>query len=1107
MSLAPGNPFLAAMLAEATPDEAAKISAKLRGRKDNAPGAMASTNVLPQASLNQLTNQFDVTRIPIGKLEQMVRDPTIAFARYFIRAQILRARWMIQCSDAQVAAFVDQALREIYAPFVTAWLQRHDYGFQAMIKRFETKPGLDWTYADPLDETNPEKPVWDQQAIDPLIFKAPAVLHPLDVEPLWTTDGSFNGIKWKPRATVNASAGSVEATEYDIYSSFWTTNEKESVFGCSPHDEPVLTTNGYKFIGELNPKTDLLVSYEPAKDAIRRGGSKKQGFGFEVASRPYEGDLLTVKAGGKSTRVTPNHKLTVRWTKECERHWAVYLMRRGDNWRIGATKFNKEKSYTCSGISARMHAERADAAWILGVFDNKHDALFNEKLWSNHYKVPDLTFVANDGFLSEHCLNSDDLAEIWSQIDSSTGARELLAARKLFHEYPLYERSSTGAAGRKIQSGYRVKWTATAANLIPGLMEVPVDPGNGKTPEWHPIEIEREHFVGDVYSLDVETHHHYVSNGIITQNSLWGYPRIAYAYRFWWSFWFDWGLADRHFEKDADPPAIVYFPSDEPDTADGRSASEVALSIGDQARSNSTIALPSDPVTGDDGVAKAMRRWELSYAKGGGNFEVFESRFNQLRMMMLSAVMVPEEAFQAKGGAAGYNSTGQLQDSFQASQINLLAELDYEINRYLIPHLVAANFPDRQVKAVKVTKGFDTEDIELAKVIIQGAANRDVETLNLDMAAMLDAVGLPRLSAAEIAKKSAEAAAQAGAQVPDAVPASPGQAGVTQQGLYYNPREVIRLNESTIEDQAQMAFMADLTNTPALRDHVILGDAERLRNLWRTALDHDLSVATTLLHDFKDQIALDESYLERLLRRTKSRAYETASITRRALSSIMRRASTAEFERVGLTDFSWDPANSQLASRYLSERADLMVTSISNTTKEQVKTYLADLVRRNVPPEQMPQLLSAHFQMLSGWRSDQIVRTEVARAYNMATLLAAQEAGIKQVQALDAQLGPERSDPHCIARNGRIYTLEEAFRELEDEHPNGTLQFRILRKPVRVKRLPIPADAPTPLLASVDYETDEIVVELSEALPELDANSYMLRVVDDYLASSLGNAS
>lgn len=1081
------NPFVNVMLAQATPQEAAKIARDLQRAakaKDPAPTAQHATIATPISTLTQLTSQFDVTRIPLRMLMQMQRDPMIAFALFFIRAQLLRARWYIECEDPQVAGFVDNALREIWPSLVQQYMMKLVYGFQAVVKRFTTGQALDWKYVDP--ESGEKRPVWDEGAIDAIIWKPFVTIPPDAVEPKWNTDGEFDGMIYKPSQSSNPTSGvSRSGTDMEF-----------NVLHCSPGDEPVLTTNrGYVPLADLDPALDKLVVWDKKQKRICR----HKGFEFEKGSRHYSGDLVHVHAGDSVARVTPNHKLTVRWTEEARSKHAVYLMRKGDWWRIGITRVARE-STRASGLGIRLSAEGADAAWVLGMFDSKNEALYHEKLWSAMYQIPDMVFQTSKwayASQTEHCLTTDQIEAIWSQIDSATGAKRLLADRHLDEQYPFLVAGETSPRGTR-------GWTCHAANLIAGCMEVPVDLGDqGVRAGWETIDVIREHFEGEVYSIDVPPHHHYVSNGVVVQNSLWftnekesvhgslwGYPRIGYAYRFWWSFWFNWGLADRHFEKDADPPVVVKFPG----RKNGEANRTAALTIGGMARSNATIALPSDPwIDPTTGEVKNMREWEVDFLKGGGNFEHFKDRFDQLQILILRAMMVPPEAFEARGGSAGYNSTGQLQEAFVASQVVLMEELDFDINRYVIPQLVAANFSDRQVTARKVTKGFDVEDVEFAKMLIQGKANSQAGDLPIDWDSLLDSIGIPKLTMAEIANREQQIAQQQQTLTPEETPAAPGRAGVTEEGLYYGPRNVIRLN--TVDEDAEAVFFAELTEVGALADAEVMMHARRLRTVWNEALLFDFNVASTLLHDFGADIDLDETFFERFMRRVKGRAHDVAATTRRTLMSIMRRASTVEFEKAGLTDFSWDPLNSEAASKYLQERGEVMVNDISETTRDEIRRYLAELVEKKTPVKDMPILLRAHFQMFSSWRSDRIVRSEIARAYNMATLLAAQEAGVKQVQAIDAQLGPERSDPHCIERNGKIFSVEDAFREQLDEHPNGTLQWRILRKPVRVERKR-PSQIPTGLLSNFEDKGDEVVVTFSDRLNERQQNMYLLMIVD-----------
>lgn len=782
------NPFLN-LATQNKPVDQAKLGTDTAriAKSDKAPTAQGQTQVTALASLSQLLSKFDVQRIPLSRLRQMRRDPIIAFALYFIQAQLLRSRWSIKCSDPQVAAFVDNALREIWPSLVQIYMNKLTFGYQPTLKRF-TLANPDWTYVDTTQQAGSEKPVWDNGSVQATVFKKFVGLPPESAEPLWTPQGEFNGINYKP-ALVPTSGGSTqgEETNYDILSSLWFTNERESVHG-----------------------------------------------------------------------------------------------------------------------------------------------------------------------------------------------------------------------------------------------------------------------------------------------SLYGYPRIGYAYRFWWSFWFNWGLADRHFEKDADPPTVVRYPAGQTlINSEGTeiSSRSMALLIGDRARSNSTIAMPSDVVVDDQGNAKSIYEWSIEFLKGGGNFDAFHQRFEQLQIMMLRACMVPEEAFQAKGGTAGYNSTGQLLDKFAESQIGLSMDLDADVNNYVIPQLVAANFADRLVKATKVTKGFDVEDIALAKTIITGVANSDINKLDLDVRSLMDAVGLPSLTPEQIQQRDAQnqAAQQAIAgaaqaqqdkivgQVkapgkPDPAAATQAAAGVNKQGLYYAARPSIELSS---EFEATHAFMSELANIGALRDPIVMDDALRLRSVWRESLRRDFDEAAALVQDYHE-ITLDEQFFQRWSRRAAQRAQDAVFQTRRVIASIMRRASTVEFEKVGLTDYSWDPDFSKDATEYIRKRGIALVDDIANTTEKEIKVYLSDLLARGVDKDLLPTLMRAHFEFFADHRADRIVRSEIAKSYNMATIFAANDFGVNQFQAIDGQFGAPRSDAECIDRNGQICSTEEAIKLTEDEHANGTLQWRILPDQTAEKHLPLP---------------------------------------------------
>ena len=83
---------------------------------------------------------------------------------------------------------------------------------------------------------------------------------------------------------------------------------------------------------------------------------------------------------------------------------------------------------------------------------------------------------------------------------------------------------------------------------------------------------------------------------------------------------------------------------------------------------------------------------------------------------------------------------------------------------------------------------------------------------------------------------------------------------------------------------------------------------------------------------------------------------------------------------------------------------------------------------------------AAHYERTPQVRADRVGRSETRDSVNAATLLSGQAAGIRYVRATDG----EDFDEECARRNGRLYTIREAWKELRKEHPNGTLGFDLI---------------------------------------------------------------
>lgn len=74
-------------------------------------------------------------------------------------------------------------------------------------------------------------------------------------------------------------------------------------------------------------------------------------------------------------------------------------------------------------------------------------------------------------------------------------------------------------------------------------------------------------------------------------------------------------------------------------------------------------------------------------------------------------------------------------------------------------------------------------------------------------------------------------------------------------------------------------------------------------------------------------------------------------------------------------------------------------------------------------------------------RSRRIARTETKYAQNISTIERARAAGVTSMIVYDGRLGPGRSLPSHMARNGSIVSIAEAEIMAGEEHPNGTLSF------------------------------------------------------------------
>lgn len=563
--------------------------------------------------------------------------------------------------------------------------------------------------------------------------------------------------------------------------------------------------------------------------------------------------------------------------------------------------------------------------------------------------------------------------------------------------------------------------------------------------------------------------------------SMYGYPRIAYAYPYWWSYWFRWSLADRAFEKRADPSTLVRHPEGTYLGPSGEPIGyrELALEIGEQMRSGASIAMPSTVYTTDiDGRPSSTPEWDISFLKGGVDLEPFDRSFDYLDVARLRALWIPEQAFfEGKGGTSSRNVASEQYDNFTEQQELLTAENVEMFNRWIIPQWLAVNYPEFVAEggtAEVVVKGFADKDVEFQKQVLQlvgqqESGQREMLTM-VDLRKMLEDAGTPLVSYSEQKAREAQVAAEVAESAPPPLdPISGEQVGVvpTATGFsYIQPREVIYLSENSSE------FLDKLPDSPHYKDRTIKRHARTLWETWRSAYREDYEDFAAFIEDVEITLAEEDeaddflAKAQGIVRRWRRTRDVGGVIDRSAetLRRILERAAAVTRREARLDG----PIPADDIASYVDDRTTVTLAKVFDTTSDELAGFLAKQMREGVEDSrELAQRVRDHFAEFGDWKADRLVRTEVRDAYNAATLYASHAAGVDTFQAIDGS-GPD-TDKDCEERDGKLFTFDEAL--AETEHPNGTLGWRPVKRPVRIER--IAASEGTPI-AQFDDETNTI---------------------------------
>lgn len=219
------------------------------------------------------------------------------------------------------------------------------------------------------------------------------------------------------------------------------------------------------------------------------------------SKRYFEGHLVvTTTSSGKVSKYTPNHHCLTSF-KPFEGKYFVYLMQKGDKFRVGISKFGDAGSFH------RMRQEQCDKAWILMFCDGRTTALCFEAAISGRFGIPQLMFN------EKHFTTGNIISKAWAFIGSNVERGiECLNFFMRDIRYPLFDKNNTYTTLRR-------PIITHASNLMDGCLVLPFNNSSHfKKSEWEEIKVGYDDYKGFVYSLTISHNHLYVADNITTHN-------------------------------------------------------------------------------------------------------------------------------------------------------------------------------------------------------------------------------------------------------------------------------------------------------------------------------------------------------------------------------------------------------------------------------------------------------------------------------------------------------------------------------------------------------------------------------------------------------------
>ena len=360
-----------------------------------------------------------------------------------------------------------------------------------------------------------------------------------DAEIFLPIDRVENPEKWKPLAPEFTEAVGLTrhcvSTDENKFLLTCIHIHPEYIESCQPTGTMVRTSHGDVLIENLR-EGDYVWSYSLQKmlsqrAMVGRPGAKNQWKeGHRIITtrkRKYNGNLIVVKAGKKTTKYTTDHECLVKLSTCFQNKFLVYLQRKGNRYRVGVTGPRDWKEKWANGrngfcdVRSRLNAEKADACWILTSFDNEADALIEEHYIVARYGIPDIRFRVKPG--ENRSGTQSRCNKFWERFGSNIlNARNCLAAYGRLPQFPFVSRKD--GKGSRPSHKPTIEMKVHASNLMDGMSVLDADVyvksgGKGSIPSaWIPIQVSCEKYSGLVHTITVEHGHTYVGDGIVTHN-------------------------------------------------------------------------------------------------------------------------------------------------------------------------------------------------------------------------------------------------------------------------------------------------------------------------------------------------------------------------------------------------------------------------------------------------------------------------------------------------------------------------------------------------------------------------------------------------------------